>query len=81
MSVWTDAELADLQRDYDTDHGGHDDVVALIRGARAVVALHVDNGEYDAPRCAECRCGVCGDNHVRLPCATVRALSLEESPS
>lgn len=36
--IWTDDELADLQRDYDTDHGGHDDVVALIRGARALLA-------------------------------------------
>ena len=75
---WTDAELDDLARDYPADT--HADVAALIAGARAVVALHVDNGEYDSPRCAECRCDVCGDSHVRLPCRTVRALSLEESP-
>jgi hypothetical protein len=38
-SGWSDDELAWLQRCYDTDHGGHDDVVALIRGVRAVLAL------------------------------------------
>ena len=74
---WNDADLAWLERCYDTDHGGHDDAVTLIRGVRAVLALHVDNGEYDSPHCAECRCDVCGDNHISLPCRTLRALNLD----
>lgn len=76
MSVWTDAELADLQRDYDSDHGGHDDVVALIRGARAVVALHAPIDRNGLAHCSHC----IDTWDWEYPCATIRALSLEGSP-
>lgn len=82
---WTDAELDDLARDYPAD--AHADVAALIAGARAVVALHRPEDDpswvcYPPADCCEACCpgepnrGV----HVPYPCATVRALSLEESP-
>lgn len=75
--VWTDAELADLERDYDRDHGGHDDVVALVRGARAVVAMH---RPVQATGCCVACCSATGTSpHVAFPCPTVLALALEET--
>lgn len=65
-SIWTDAELADLQRDYDTNHGGHDDVVALIRGARALLA-ECARVEQTAPAYIQ-------------PRRVLAVLSLEETP-
>jgi hypothetical protein len=73
--LWTDAELADLQRDYDSDRGGHDDVVTLIRGVRAVLALHAPYDD-DARYCTEC-----GDERpVAYPCPTIARLNLEDTP-
>jgi len=66
VTPWTDDELADLQRDYDSDRGGHDDVVALIRGARALLA-ECARVERAAPAYIQ-------------PRRVVAVLSLEESP-
>lgn len=72
MSVWTVDDLDDLARDYPAD--AHADVAALIAGARAVVALHRAVGRPDD---LHCHCQTAYDTY---PCATARALSLEESP-
>jgi len=71
-SRWTDDELISLQNAYDRDVNGHDDVVTLIRGARAVVALHAPVGP------GHIECAACVDTSDWLyPCATIRALNLE----
>jgi hypothetical protein len=36
-SDWTESELISLQNAYDRDVNGHDDVVTLIRGVRALL--------------------------------------------
>lgn len=71
---WTDAELDDLARDYPAD--AHADVAALIAGARAVVALHAPIDRNGLAHCSHC----IDTWDWEYPCATVRALSLEESP-
>lgn len=82
---WTDADLDALERDY--GRGGHDDVLALIRGVRAVLRLHQKRGcgcgadhhtIRTVPYCDGPDCASCG----RVwPCPTVRSLNHpEESP-
>ena len=81
-SGWSDDDLAWLQRSYDSDRGGHDDVVALIRGVRAVVALHRPVPLDDGTVCDHCT-HVAALGAVRIPiadnypCATILALALE----
>lgn len=73
--VWTDTDLGDLVRDYDSDHGGHDDVVALARGAQALVWRHRPTA---ATGCCVTCCTATGDQPHRLyPCDELLTLSLE----
>jgi len=74
---WTESELISLQNAYDRDVNGHDDVVALIRGVRAVLALHEPEADpWRGPLCSHCCEGI-GDDNAPYPCATVRALNLD----
>ncbi len=71
---WCDADLAAMERDY--ARGGHDDTFALIRGVRAVLRLHMDDGHG---YCDECSRYVAAA--IPAPCPTVRALNHpEETP-
>lgn len=70
---WSDAELAHLQADYENSRHAddHSDVVAAIRGLRAVVARHQPKFIYNL---TEPVCAGCGE---WFPCAETRALNLE----
>jgi hypothetical protein len=73
--VWSDEDLRCLERDYDSDHGGHDDVVALVHGAQALLRRHRPIEATGC--CVTCCTATGGQTHAPYPCDELLTLSLE----